>query len=160
MPKNMIIYIKQPWSNSHIFNFFASAISFHHLKQDPTPTKCLLCWYACLVLVVSCFTGGTMSHKIIPFLVDYIVKHSGSIPRNACVACETWLCVTTKKVWLPDRQTPDKVIPVCRYASQATQKWPYWPQNLKKKKNPTFRNIFARYWWSIVKQLKKARPFA
>ena len=29
---------------------------------------------------------------------------------------------TTKKVWLPDRQTPDKVIPMCRYASQATQK--------------------------------------
>ena len=35
-----------------------------------------------------------------------------------------------KKVWLPDRhkhgrtdrQTPDKVIPMCRYASQATQK--------------------------------------
>ena len=22
-----------------------------------------------------------------------------------------------------DRQTPDKVIPMCRYASQATQKW-------------------------------------
>ena len=32
-------------------------------------------------------------------------KHSGSIPRNACVACETKLCVTTKKVWLPDRHT-------------------------------------------------------
>ena len=59
-------------------------------------------------------------------------KHSGSIPRNACVACETELCVTTKKVWLPkcdywtdrgtDRQMPDKVIPMCRYASQAKQK--------------------------------------
>ena len=32
-------------------------------------------------------------------------KHSGSIPRNAFVACETWLCMTTKKVWLSDRQT-------------------------------------------------------
>ena len=39
------------------------------------------------------------------------------------------LCLTTKKVWLPDRhtdgltnrQTPVKVIPMCRYASQATQ---------------------------------------
>ena len=34
--------------------------------------------------------------------------------------------VTTKEVWLPDRrtdrQTPDKVIPMCRYASQAPQK--------------------------------------
>ena len=30
--------------------------------------------------------------------------------------------VTTKKVWLLDRQTPDKVIPLCRYALQATQK--------------------------------------
>ena len=46
------------------------------------------------------------------------------------------LCVTTKKMLLParhtdrrtDRQTPDKVIPMCRYASQATQK----PQHLKK----------------------------
>ena len=28
-----------------------------------------------------------MSHKIIPFLVDYIVKHIGSISRNARVAC-------------------------------------------------------------------------
>ena len=26
-----------------------------------------------------------------------------------------------QKVWQPDRQTPDKVIPMCRYASQATQ---------------------------------------
>ena len=54
-------------------------------------------------------------------------EDSGSIPRNARVACETCLCVTTKKVWLPDRhtdrQTPEKVIPICRYASQATQKW-------------------------------------
>ena len=32
-------------------------------------------------------------------------KHSGSILRNACVACETSLCVTTKKVSLPDRRT-------------------------------------------------------
>ena len=31
---------------------------------------------------------------------------------------ETYLCMTTKKVWLPDRQTPDKVIPMCGYASQ------------------------------------------
>ena len=33
------------------------------------------------------------------------IQRSGSIPRNACVVCETQLCVTTKKVWLPDRQT-------------------------------------------------------
>ena len=59
-----------------------------------------------------------------------VIKHSGSIPRNACVACETQLCVTTKKMWLPDRQTdkqtPDKVILMCRYASQGTQKNPIW----------------------------------
>ena len=34
--------------------------------------------------------------------------------------------MTTKEVWLPDRKTdrqmPDKVIPMCCYASQATQK--------------------------------------
>ena len=29
--------------------------------------------------------------------------------------------VTAKKVWLPGRQTPDKVIRMCRYASQAIQ---------------------------------------
>ena len=52
-------------------------------------------------------------------------KNSGSIPMNACVAWETQLCVTAKKVWLPDRrtdrQTLDKVIPMSCYASQATQ---------------------------------------
>ena len=51
-------------------------------------------------------------------------EHSGSIPRNARVA---YLYATTKKVRLPDRhtdrKTPDKVIPMSRYASQATQKW-------------------------------------
>ena len=53
-------------------------------------------------------------------------EHSGGIPRNACVACETKICVTTKKVLLSDRQTgqtPEEVIPMCRYASQATQKY-------------------------------------
>ena len=55
---------------------------------------------------------------------------------------ENFFCmalVTTKKVWLTDRrthtgtdrrtdrQTPDKVIPMCRYALQATQKWRNWP---------------------------------
>ena len=49
-----------------------------------------------------------------------IQQYSGSIPRNACVACETKLC----KVWQTDGQT-DKVIPMCRYASQATQKHSY-----------------------------------
>ena len=29
----------------------------------------------------------------------------------------------TTKVWLPDKQTPDKVIPMCRYALKATQYW-------------------------------------
>ena len=32
-------------------------------------------------------------------------KHSGSILSNARVACETQLCVTTKKKWLLDRYT-------------------------------------------------------
>ena len=44
--------------------------------------------------------------------------------RNIAM-CDYQESVTTKKVWLPDRQTdrqtPDKVIPLCRYASQATQ---------------------------------------
>ena len=62
-------------------------------------------------------------------------KHSGSIPRNACVTCERKLCVTTGQT---DGQTPDKVIPMCRFASQATRKgWPRvgaWTVALK---NPT-----------------------
>ena len=70
------------------------------------------------------------------FHEDKQYKHSRSLPRNACVACETKLCVTTKKVWLPDRRTDrqtgatlDKVIPMCRYASQATQKWNHQCKN-------------------------------
>ena len=58
-------------------------------------------------------------HKL-PGHSSRLNKNSGSIPRNACAVCKTWLCVTTKKVRLPDRQT-DKVIPMCWYASQATQ---------------------------------------
>ena len=54
------------------------------------------------------------------------IKNTASIPRNACVACETYLCVTSGKTLRQtdkhtDRQTPNKVIPMCRYASQATQ---------------------------------------
>ena len=43
--------------------------------------------------------------------------------------------VTTKKVWLPDKQTDtrtlDKVIPICNYASQAKQKVTKWETNIK-----------------------------
>ena len=49
--------------------------------------------------------------------INTIQKHSGSIPRNVCVVFEIKPCVTTKKVWLPDIQTPDKAIPMFRYAS-------------------------------------------
>ena len=60
---------------------------------------------------------------------------NGSNPKNACVACETWRCVTAKKVGLShwqtdtrtDRQTSDKVIPMYRYATQATKKMGYTP---------------------------------
>ena len=58
-----------------------------------------------------------------PFNID----HTGSIPRNACVACETAMrdyqeSVTTRQTdGQTDRQTPDKVIPMCGYALQATQ---------------------------------------
>ena len=46
-------------------------------------------------------------------------KHSGSIPRNACVVRER---LPRKCDYLTDRRTPDKVIPMCWYASQLTQK--------------------------------------
>ena len=43
-------------------------------------------------------------------------KHSdASLPRK----CDYQESVTTGQT---DRQTPDKVVPMCRYASQATQK--------------------------------------
>ena len=57
-----------------------------------------------------------------------IHKHSGSIPRNACVACGTAMrdyqeSVTTRQTDVQtDRQTLDKMIPMCHNnASQATQ---------------------------------------
>ena len=59
-------------------------------------------------------------------------KHSGSIPRNAGVACKNIAMgdykesVTTGQTdGRMDRQTPDKVIPMCRYALQAPQKCKY-----------------------------------
>ena len=36
-------------------------------------------------------------------------KNSGSLPRNACVTCKIYLCVTTKKVLLPVRQTHRRI---------------------------------------------------
>ena len=42
-----------------------------------------------------------------------------------CVACETHQESVTSGQTQTDGQTPDKVIPVCRYASQATQKSHY-----------------------------------
>ena len=64
-------------------------------------------------------------------IMTLIHKNSGSIQRNACVACETQLWECDKRTdrqtdrqtdGRTDRQTTDKVIPMCRYASQATQK--------------------------------------
>ena len=109
--EHAIIYIIQPWSNDHIFGYLS-------LQHRSTPWNKTLfphnvynvdtrVWYKWRLVS----RGGTMSHKIIPFFVDYIVK-----------------------------------------------KMSYWSQNLKD--YPTFRNIFARHWWSIIKQLKKLRPFA
>ena len=57
------------------------------------------------------YHGGTMYHKIIPILIDFIVKDGHIDPK------------------------------------------------IFKKKYPTFGNIFAKYWYSIVKQLKKLWPF-
>ena len=64
---------------------------------------------------------------IIKLILRTITQNSGSIPRNACVACETALDSVTEKCdrrtdRRTDRQT-DEVIPMYRYASQATLKW-------------------------------------
>ena len=55
-----------------------------------------------------------------------LYKYGGSIPRNArglrnIAMCDYQESVTTGQM---DRQTPDKVIPMCRYASQAKTKIP------------------------------------
>ena len=51
------------------------------------------------------YSSGLQVYKWVSFShqkyingVYFSPKHSGSIPRNACVACETQLCVTIKKV--------------------------------------------------------------
>ena len=50
-------------------------------------------------------------------------KYSGSIPRNACVSAKHSYAWLVRKCDYPtDRRMPDKVIPMCRYASQVTQK--------------------------------------
>ena len=68
-------------------------------------------------------------HVITRYYLDKLlsIHQNGSIQRNACVACEIKRA-TTKKVLLSNRQTrtdihmPDKVIPMCCYALQATQR--------------------------------------
>ena len=45
------------------------------------------------------------------------------LPANHRDNVTTKKSVTTKKVWLLDRQTPDKVIPMCRYALQEPKMW-------------------------------------
>ena len=79
-----------------------------------------------LVSVALCLVGTIRSYiEMLPNHNIFIsLNHSGSILRNACVACETTMCdyqesVTTRQM---DRQMQNKVIPMCHYASQATQK--------------------------------------
>ena len=79
------------------------------------------------------------------------IKHSDSIPRNACVACETLLCVTSQESVTTGqtdtrtyRQPRDKVIPMCRYASQATQY----------KVCKYFGNIIMNEKWSAVARIR------
>ena len=67
-------------------------------------------------------------------ICELIIKHSGSIPRNRGMhvspAKHSYACLPRKCDYRTDRQTdrmtdrqmPDKVIPMCRYTSQATQK--------------------------------------
>ena len=67
-----------------------------------------------------------------PACPPLLIKNSGSIPRNACVALRNKALesVTDGQTdGRTDGQTTDKVIPMCRYASQATQKL------INKKKN-------------------------
>ena len=85
---------------------------FHQFKADKIFMYSKLC-YLQLIRKLKCL--------VMYWNWKQSYEHSESIPKNACVACETKLCVTTKKVWLLDRQTPDTVIPMCCYASQATQ---------------------------------------
>ena len=62
------------------------------------------------VLIFTIFCYGGISEK------------SDNIPRNVCVVCETYLCWCDRQTYgQTDGQTTDKVIPMCRYDSQATQ---------------------------------------
>ena len=65
------------------------------------------------------------------------LKHSGSTPRNACVACETQLCVTTKKVSLLDRHT-----------DRGGTKWSLCAAMLHRRHK--YRHDFAK-WWKKLK---------
>ena len=73
--KNTIIYIKQQRSKSHIFGFCLCNIVPPPWYKTTLPHNVYYVdtrlWYKRRLVS----RGGTMFHKIIPFLVDYIVKN-------------------------------------------------------------------------------------
>ena len=82
LQKNTIIYIKLPRSNSHIFDYLLMQHRSPLWNKTSLPHKVYYVdtrvWYKwCLVSR----GGGTMSQKIIPFLVDYIVKNGHIDPK-------------------------------------------------------------------------------
>ena len=107
-------------------SWFAPVIKEVHIYKIPDD------WYNSssehLCCIISKFFLHVLSIKI--FYISILPlpnwKNSGSIPRNACVACKN-IALRGQTHRRADRQTDgrttDKVIPMCRYASQATQKF-------------------------------------
>ena len=77
MPKNTVINIKQQLSKSHIFGFLPLQHCPPPLDTRPPHSHIM---FTVLIHVfgisgVLYHGGGTMFHKIIPVLVDYIVQN-------------------------------------------------------------------------------------
>ena len=72
------------------------------------------------ILIVYLTIDHNNSIKIQTIFINRIYKKDVKNFKNSS---SIQLCMTTKKVWLPDRhmdRRTDKVITMCRYASQAT----------------------------------------
>ena len=98
LQKNTIIYIKLPRSNSHIFDFLPMK---HRSPFETRPHSHTMFTMSIHVFGISgvLFHGGTMSQKIIPFLVDYIVKNGHIDPKISKT-------IQHSEIFLPDTNGP------------------------------------------------------
>ena len=104
----------------------------------------LLCLSVCLVI---CHLSTVWQNYAASVVLNIVAAFQGmhvSPAKHSYV----WL---PRKVWLPDRQThrqmPDKVIPMCRYASQATQKVDTCPDCSHGGTHPCRSKLFHSVGW-------------